>query len=199
MNILNLYAGIGGNRKLWTGYNITAVESNEKIANIYKHFFPNDTVIIGDAHDYLLEHFNEFDFIWSSPPCQTHSQFRFNINVRRGQSEPLYPDMRLYEEIIFLQHYFKGKWVVENVAPYYEPLIKPTIELERHLFWSNFKIAPTDFDRASINLIKRGQIKDLQQYHNISLEKFNIPNKRQILRNCVNPQVGLYILKQALK
>ena len=31
--------------------------------------------------------------------------------------------MKLYEEIIFLDNYFKGKYVVENVIPYYEPLI----------------------------------------------------------------------------
>lgn len=36
MNILNLYAGIGGNRKLWGNeYNIIAVEYDEKIANVY--------------------------------------------------------------------------------------------------------------------------------------------------------------------
>ena len=30
--------------------------------------------------------------------------------------------MKLYEEIIFLDNYFKGKYF-ENVIPYYEPLI----------------------------------------------------------------------------
>lgn len=38
MNILNLYAGIGGNRKLWgNNHNITAVEINPDIAEIYIH------------------------------------------------------------------------------------------------------------------------------------------------------------------
>lgn len=50
MKILNLYAGIGGNRKLWTDCEVTAVEYNEEIAGIYKEFFPRDTVVIGDAH-----------------------------------------------------------------------------------------------------------------------------------------------------
>ena len=50
MKILNLYAGIGGNRKLWEGHDITAVEHNHPIANIYKDLFPNDDMIIGDAH-----------------------------------------------------------------------------------------------------------------------------------------------------
>ena len=33
MKVLNLYAGIGGNRKLWTDVEITAVEYNQKIEN----------------------------------------------------------------------------------------------------------------------------------------------------------------------
>jgi DNA (cytosine-5)-methyltransferase 1 len=37
MKILNLYAGIGGNRKLWGNkHNITAVEFNNTIAEKYK-------------------------------------------------------------------------------------------------------------------------------------------------------------------
>ena len=77
MKILNLYSGIGGNRKLWGDeHDITAVENNSKIAKIYQDFFPKDELVITDAHQYLLEHFKEFDFIWSSPPCPTHSKIR---------------------------------------------------------------------------------------------------------------------------
>ena len=36
-----------------------------------------------------------------------------------------YADMALYEEILFLKHNIKGGWVVENVKPYYTPLIPP--------------------------------------------------------------------------
>ena len=71
LKVLNLYAGIGGNRKLWTNVDVTAIEINSEIAKIYQDFFPDDKVIIGDAHKYLLEHYKEFDFIWSSPPCPT--------------------------------------------------------------------------------------------------------------------------------
>ncbi|GAF94116.1 unnamed protein product, partial [marine sediment metagenome] len=90
MKILNLYAGIGGNRKLWTPngdeHEITAVEHDPKIAEIYQDFFPNDKVVVGDAHQYLLEHYKEFDFIWSSPPCPTHSDIR-RCGVHAGQYE----------------------------------------------------------------------------------------------------------------
>src|SRR5690606_22322754 len=115
---------------LWGNeHEITAVEFDENIANVYKDLFPNDNVIVGDAHQYLLDHFKEFDFIWASPPCQTHSSFRQNIGVRFRGVEPVYPDMKLYQEIIFLQYNFDGKWVVENVNPYYKPLIEPSVEL----------------------------------------------------------------------
>ena len=45
IKILNLYAGIGGNRKFWDGdTEITAVEIEPKIAKIYQDFFPKDTL-----------------------------------------------------------------------------------------------------------------------------------------------------------
>ena len=88
MKILNLYAGIGGNRKLWTPnsdeHEITAIENVPEIAKIYQDFFPNDKVIITNAHQYLLEHFKEFDFIWSSPPCPSHSRLRKHLSMASG-------------------------------------------------------------------------------------------------------------------
>ena len=66
MKILNLYCGIGGNRKLWNGqeHEIVAIELNPEIAKIYQDVFHNDKVIVTDENEYLLEHFKEFDFIW---------------------------------------------------------------------------------------------------------------------------------------
>lgn len=72
MKILNLYAGIGGNRKLWEDCEVTAVELDPDIAGVYRKLYPDDTVIVGCAHEYLEKHFREFDFIWSSPPCPSH-------------------------------------------------------------------------------------------------------------------------------
>ena len=136
MKILNLYAGIGGNRKLWGDeHEITAIEDNEEIAKVYQKNYPNDKVIVCDAHEYLRQHFEEFDFIWSSRPCHTHSKMNRGTRHRIRK----FPDMKLYEEIIFLKHFFKGKWVVENTEPYYKPLIKPQVS-DRHRFWSNFVI-----------------------------------------------------------
>jgi len=207
LKILNLYAGIGGNRKLWTGdIEVTAVENVPEIAKIYQDFFPNDKVIIADAHQFLLEHFKEFDFIWSSPPCQSHSGYNHFL---KGQGIFRFPDMKLYEEIIFLKHFFKGKWIVENVKPYYEPLIKPQ-RIGRHCFWSNFEISDIEIDyqigtmnrQASKDsqrkaIIREAQIPELIDLH--GLKDFKLKNKRQVLRNCVLPKIGLHIFNCAFK
>lgn len=144
MKVLNLYAGIGGNRKLWTDCEVTAVEFNPEIAAIYADLYPNDTVVVGDAHQYLLDHYKEFDFIWGSPPCPTHSITNHFLNA---QGIIRYPDMSLYQEIIFLQHFFTGKYCIENVKPYYEPLIKPQVS-GRHCFWANFKIPKLNYEKT---------------------------------------------------
>ena len=71
MKILNLYACLGGNRYKWdevADVEVTAVEWDEELARLYQERFPNDTVIVADAHQYLLDHYQKFDFIWSSPP-----------------------------------------------------------------------------------------------------------------------------------
>lgn len=94
LKVLNLYAGIGGNRKLWENVEVTAVEFDPKIADIYKTNFPNDQVIVTDAHQYILEHYKKYDFIWASPPCPTHSRIR-KAGVLAGQYPALYPDIRL--------------------------------------------------------------------------------------------------------
>ena len=65
--ILNLYACLGGNRYKWDevadNLEITAVEWDEELAKLYQERFPNDTVIVADAHQYLLDNFKKFDFI----------------------------------------------------------------------------------------------------------------------------------------
>jgi len=207
MKILNLYSGIGGNRKLWGDkHEIVAVENNEKIAKIYQDFFPKDKVIVTDAHQYLLEHFKEFDFIWSSPPCQSHSVCNHFL---KGQGIIRYPDMKLYEEVILLKMHFKGKWVVENVKPYYKPLIRPQY-VGRHAFWSNFDIRPikVDYQIGTMNrqaskerqrkaIIREAQIPELINLH--GLKDFKLKNKRQVLRNCVLPKIGLHIFKEAFR
>jgi DNA (cytosine-5)-methyltransferase 1 len=214
MRVLNLYAGLGGNRKLWEEVEVTAVEIDPEIAAIYQEHFPGDTVIVGDAHQYLLEHHSEFDFIWSSFPCTTHT--RMNVNFNRAR----FPDLGLHEEIIFLNHFFKGKFCVENVIPYYE-LILPEVPVQqhnRHLFWANFKIKTTDKrnppkqiqniiaqktkkKRLNGGFYHTDQIMDIkttQPHFGFDLSNVKLKTrKNKILRNCVDPELGLMILNCA--
>jgi DNA (cytosine-5)-methyltransferase 1 len=193
MKILNLYAGIGGNRKLWGDeHEITAVEFEQYIADAYKQLYPNDTVVVGDAHQYLLDHHQKFDFIWSSPPCPTHS--KINLSYSGTKQIFRYPDMALYQEIIFLKHFCKGKWVVENVEGYYSPLITPRTTFDRHYFWSNFYIPRTTTGRKyNVTLAT----KEAQSDHLDIQLPIGTKNQRKLLRNAVDPRLGLHILTAA--
>lgn len=205
IKILNLYAGIGGNRKLWgevMEIEVTAVEIKEEIAKIYQDLFPNDKVVIEDAHEYLKNHYEEFDFIWSSPPCPTHS--RTNIMAVYSDDERTgchkrnfrYPDMDLYQEIILLNNFYDGEWCVENVIAYYEPLIKPQ-EIQRHYFWANFHIPRIRLDGDNI---WRGKIEDWQDRFGFDLSGYELKTRKdKILRSCVHPKLGKHILKSAFK
>ncbi len=200
VKILNLYAGLGGNRKLWDELDVTSVEMESNIAEVYQSLYKNDKLIIGDAHKYLLSNFEKFDFIWSSPPCQSHSR----MAVSGRNRTPRYPDMKLYEEIIFLQQNFKGLWVVENVKPYYEPLIKPTQVVGRHLFWSNFYITCNDVPSPGnfINQSSKEGARLLKEWLGIDYGK-DIYYKgnhcpAQVLRNCVHPFIGRQVLNSAI-
>ena len=153
MKILNLYACLGGNRYKWNevkeDIEVTAVELDPELARLYQERFPDDKVIVADAHQYLLDHYKEFDFIWSSPPCPTHSRFNWSMKTVWNMR---YPDMSLYQEIIFLNNWFEGKYCVENVIPYYEPLIKAK-ERGRHLYWTNFNLPTSINERKNPELI----------------------------------------------
>ena len=196
MKILNLYAGIGGNRKLWGDeHEITAVEYKPEIAAIYHDFFPKDNIVIADAHQFLLDHFQEYDFIWSSPPCPSHSRARFLGSFGENKIK-IYPDMSLYQEIIFLKHYSKKKWVVENVNPYYQPLIEAK-KVGRHLFWTNFSIYQVD---SKTMFFPKDSLPTLQKKYGIDLSNMKYKaDKRVILRNCVEPELGKLILDCAFK
>jgi len=197
--VYNGYCGLGGNAKNWTDCEVTAVDNNPEVCEVYKSIRPNDTVIIGDAHQYLLDHYDEFDFCWVSPPCPTHSRMQkaTRHDLRR------YPNMMLYQELIWLQHFFKGKYLVENVIPYYEPLIKPTQKVGRHVFWSNFDFQAVDVERPpgfinQSNLAAKEIMMDWLGIHyesSIYLNGNHCPV--QALRNCCHPLIGEQILNAA--
>lgn len=198
--VLNLYACLGGNRYKWNNCKVTAVELDPELARLYQERFPDDTVIIGDAHQYLLDHYKEFDFIWTSPPCPTHSKLKLS-NKNHKKNIPVYPDMKLYEEILFLKYYFNGLYCVENVIPYYEPLI-PAKKRGRHLYWTNFQL-PSDLgDRKEFLGIFGGRktnvFEKLCNLHKINLSTYigNQP-KEKIAKNLVDYEAGKTIFEVA--
>jgi DNA (cytosine-5)-methyltransferase 1 len=204
MNVLNLYACLGGNRYKWdeviNDLQVTAVELDPELARMYQKRFPNDTVIIADAHQYLLDHYKEFDFIWSSPPCPTHSKVRFTQKNKEFYISE-YPNMMLYQEIIFLKHHFTGKYCVENVTPYYEPLI-PAQKRGRHLYWCNFNL-PISLNEQNTKGIMCGQTNDeltkLCQFHKIDLSNYKGKQRiDKIARNLVDYEAGKTIFEIAL-
>lgn len=191
MKVLNLYACLGGNRLLWNDCEVTAVELDPELARLYQERFPKDTVIVTDAHQYLLDHYKEFDFIWSSPPCPSHSRARYwNSSNYDNNTDAVYPDIKLYEEILFLEHYFKGKYVVENVIPYYEPLI-PAKKRGRHLFWTNFPI-PNVISERKLKIVEKGvEMKRLVSFHNYDFTKYKGEQfVYKIARNLVDYEAG---------
>jgi len=200
MKILNLYACLGGNRYKWdevTDVEVTAVEYDKELAKLYQERFPNDKVVVADAHQYLLDHYKEFDFIWSSPPCPTHSKIRITQKTRETFI-PKFPDMKLYEEIIFLDNHFEGKYCVENVTPYYEPLV-PAKKRGRHLYWTNFNL-PNSLNERKLDGIlctMKNEHKVLEEFHDIKVSS-NVGGYRDVLRNLVDYEAGKTILETAL-
>lgn len=200
MTILNLFCGIGGNRKLWPDtVQITGVENNPKIAAIYKNLYPNDTVIITDAYNYLLKNYHQFDFIWLSPPCQSHTRLNYTLAIDNKR----YPDLKLYEVIIFLRSFRKKPFVIENVIPYYKPLIEPDYKIDRHLFWCNFELSIITVPKLT-NFFKMNDKKHLQplmDYFDIQItERAYSTSKKvtQIFKNCLHPKIGLSIFNDMI-
>tara|TARA_R110002020_G_scaffold100467_4_gene237486 strand:- start:143 stop:787 length:645 start_codon:yes stop_codon:yes gene_type:complete len=195
VRILNLYACLGGNRYKWGDkHEITAVEWDEELARLYQERFPNDKVIVADAHQFLLDHYKEFDFIWSSPPCPTHS--RINISQYTRESwKPKYPDMALYQEVIFLEYYYKGKYCIENVIPFYNMLI-PAKKRNRHLYWTNFNLPNVLSRRKNPDLSRTKNLVDaLSKFHDYDFRKYKGKQSVQkIARNLVDYEAGKTIL-----
>lgn len=202
MKILNLYACLGGNRYKWNevkeDIEVTAVELDPEAARLYQERFPNDTVIIADAHKYLLDHFKEFDFIWSSPPCPSHSRINTSQKTRDCYTYK-YPEMSLYQEVILLDNFFEGKYVIENVIPYYEPLI-PAQKRGRHLYWTNFVLPTNINERPPIGISTgKDEVKRLCKFHDYDFYKYKGTQPvNKMARNLVDYEAGKTIFEIAM-
>nr|DAJ59694.1 MAG TPA: Cytosine specific methyltransferase [Caudoviricetes sp.] len=201
MKVLNLFAGLGGNRKFWddvarekgVSIEVTAVEFDPEIAKAYAKRYPNDNVIVGDAWDYAAKNYLNFDFIWASPPCQTHSRLNIANNIRNDRTKRL-PDFRLYELIVYLKYFCKKAFVVENVVPFYDPLIKPSAEIGRHYFWANFDLF--FLHNSNFRIVTKTKVSD---FMDLDLNEFKIKNKRQAIKNEVDYEIGKKIFERYLE
>lgn len=209
MKILNLYSGLGGNRLKWDGHDITAIENDGNLCSIYSARFPDDTVWQEDAIEFVEnEDLQQFDFIWASPPCTTHSRTTF-FHGRKV------PDLtQLFGLRMFLEsNAFHGLYCIENVQPYYKipEEWQPSAKIDRHRFWTNFDLPSVDnlvnsrmlgTTRKDQNtIIINGKIADLADYHDFPLEilMFFPTRKDKVLRNMLHYSIGKYILDYAIK
>lgn len=200
IKVLNLYAGVGGNRKLWENVEVTSVEKSKEIAEVYNEFYPDDTVVVGDAIEFLMKNYKNYDFFWVSPPCQSHSKVRFiGLSRKKGAYDPVLPDFTLYSLIVWFRYHCNDKlWCVENVRPYYKPPIEPTVQLDRHFFWSNFPIPPKKFQKPQVrhNYVRSNTVRygiDIRD------KKFKDTTKSIVTKNCVDPEIGDYIFRLGIK
>ncbi len=206
IKILNAYSSLGGNRYKWdevakeanVEIEVTAIELDEELAKLYQERFPNDKVIITDAHKFIKERYSEFSIIWTSPGCPSHSKARYWAFGANGKM-PIYPDMKLYEEIIFLQYHFKGKYCVENVIPYYEPMLNPK-KRDRHLYWTNFNLPNKLSDRHFKGLSSaENEVNKLCEFHDFDFRRYKGTQRlNKIARNLVDYEAGRTILETAL-
>ena len=107
--------------------------------------------------------------------------------------------MSLYEEIIFLDNHFEGKYVVENVIPYYKPLIEAH-KRGRHLYWTNF-VLPSNLGERKIDSKKftAGSTSYLSKFHDYDFTKYKGNQRRdKICRNLVDYEAGKTIFETAL-
>jgi DNA (cytosine-5)-methyltransferase 1 len=115
--------------------------------------------------------------------------------------------MKLWQEIILLRHFFKGKYCIENVISYYEPMFNPQLS-GRHYFWANFRIPLMKFEKqiGRMNGKKAdlgGKIQAELRTNNhkklgFDLSKYDHKDKEKLLNNCVAPEIGLAIFESAL-
>jgi len=206
IRILDLFCGVGGvargfqNFLLDNGieFEYYAIDIDKRVLKAHKLLNPYSKTICRDAWSIDDKEFKEFDLIWASPPCETHSKSRFlNINAK-----PTKPDMRLYNLIERLWS-LNMPFIVENVEPYYRPPIKPIVKVGRHVLWSNLCIKPFKLNLQNFMDVK-DDIHKLIKYHEIPFElsikllKILKKKTRDALRDMVHWRIAYNIAKQVI-
>jgi DNA (cytosine-5)-methyltransferase 1 len=203
--LYNGCAGFGANTHLLNRkeVDVTHTEMFQDIANVNRLLHPDDEVIVADTFQHFQENHEKYNFAWFSVNCQGHSKM---VKATRHNVNKIPPVTELYGLIIFLTHFYKGDWVVENVVPFYKPLIEPTLRVGRHLFWSNkplFGIEDVKRPTGFINKATKKGADELKKWLGLEFEWYVYYKGNhcpaQTLRNCVHPKLGVQIFNQLLK
>lgn len=105
--------------------------------------------------------------------------------------------MGLYQEIILLATWFRGKYCVENVVGYYDPLIPPT-QFGSHYFWTNFYF-PTNGLKTLYRGVESIPLKDLAKMKGFNLQDLEGIDKKLALRDVTEPELAKHIFDFVLK
>lgn len=197
MRVLDLYAGPGGfSRGVQTyldkkgiPFEYTAVEIDPKIAAAHKINNPKSKIIVADAITFIHE-LKNYDFVIACPPCKSHSKLN---RMRKNKPE-------IDTSLWFLAYHFRHiniNFLIENVNPYYDSFIEPTIKIGRHCFWSSFDINPFLFENYYKNF-RYLSVEDLEEYHGLVAPNMSREKQRQVLRSAVHPSIAIGIFEQFL-
>jgi len=85
--------------------------------------------------------------------------------------------------------------VLSNFTKQKEPDVIAPQKLEGHFYWSNFLITSYIGDGCREH---DGTISELQKRKGFNIGKYKNIDKRLVLRNCVEPEIGKHILNCAL-
>lgn len=111
---------------------------------------------------------------------------------------------RMYQEIILLETVskgedarFKGKYVVENVIPYYDPLIQAQ-KRGRHLYWANFLIPQIKHRQSPKIGGGKDEVGQWCEFHKYDFRQYKGDQPmNKITRNLVDYEAGKTIFNAA--
>ena len=94
--------------------------------------------------------------------------------------------------------FVKGGFVVENVIPYYKPLILAQ-KKGRHLYWSSFKL-PNDINERKSSIMEgKDEVTQWCKFHDYDFRKYKGEQRTdKMARNLVDYEAGRTILETYL-